>query len=207
MSEHDITQSGARAVIRRHVHDLRNMINCMDLEIHCLVDDPAALSCVPALEKIRNQLALMEQGLLSLSVTFVEPSMNIAAATDLFHNWRQHVEELNRGPRIRWEEPFCTAAITVDFTAVVAVLTEICLEANPQAGPQTLVAAIADETGSVTFAVREPTTEQTYHETRPETQQWTEWQRLITISGGTMERTYDPLTAHSVTTLRFPSAE
>lgn len=194
-------------MIRRHVHDLRNMINCADLEIHCLVDDPAALSCVPALQKIRNQLAQMEQGILSLSVRFVEPSMNVAAATDLFHHWRQHVEELNRGPRIRWEEPVCTAAITVDFTAVVAVLTEVCLEAKPPVDPQALVAAIADERGSVTFAVREPSTEMTHYETQPEMQQWTEWQRLITISGGVMERTYDPLAAHSVTTFRFPSTE
>lgn len=205
MTEPDLPPSEARAVIHRHVHDLRNIITCMDLEIHCLAEDPSALSCVPRLQKIRAQLALAEQGLRSLSVRFVEPSINIAAAADLFHHWRQHVQELGCGLGVRWEEPVCTAAITVDFNAVVAVLTEICLQTKPPAGPRTVVAAIAGEEGSVSFTVREPASEESYQETPPETQQWTEWQRMITISGGVLERIYDPVPAHAVMTLRFPA--
>ena len=207
MSDHDLPPSEARAVIHRHIHDLRNMISCMDLQIHCLVEDPNAGSCGPLLQKIREQLAITEQGLRSLLMRFTEPSLCIAAAADLFHNWRQQIEKLERSLRIEWVEPACDAAITVDFSAVAVVLYEICREAKSPEGAPPLVAGITDSNGVVEFFIRKKASQKAHNETPPETQQWEEWQRLITISEGTMERTYDPLSAHSVTTLRFPSTE
>ena len=203
MTESDLTPSEARAVIRRYVHDLRNMINSMDLEIACLLEDPAADPCGPPLQKIRDQLALTERGVRSLSVRFVEPSLSIAAATDLFHNWQQQIKKLGHGPPVQWQEPDGGAAITVDFRAVVAVLYEICLEANLSADAPPLAAGMTEEPRDVVFFVREPASDKKYRDTPLESQQWAEWQRLITISGGHLERVFDAASIQSVTTLRF----
>lgn len=204
MNESDLPPSEARAVIRRHVHDLRNMIYSMDLEIACLLEDPAARSCVATLQKIRHQLAVTERGLGSLSVRFVEPALGIAAAADLFHNWRQQINKLRQGSPVTWEEPDCGAAITVDFSAVVAVLCEICLEAKSGADTAPLMTGLTEDPREVVFFVREPASEESHRDTPPEVQQWAEWERMITISGGQLERTHDSLRAHSVTRLRFP---
>ena len=72
MSDDDLPPSEARAVIHRHIHDLRNMISCMDLQIHCLLEDPNAGSCGPPLRKIRDQLSITEQGLRSIAETGVD---------------------------------------------------------------------------------------------------------------------------------------
>ena len=151
---------------------------------------------------IPRLLMLSERLVRSLSVRFMEPSLSVAAATDLFHHWRQQLHKLPQGPHIRWDEPACDAAITVDFSGVAAVLCEICLQANSTGE---LIAAIAEADGLVIYSVREPASKKAHHDMPPEAQQWLEWERLATISGGRLERTYDESAAHTVTSLRFPS--
>ena len=203
MTNPDLTPSEARAVIRRHVHELRNMLNAMDLELACLLSEPAGAESGPALQKVRSHLILTEQIVRGLSVRFVEPSPGLAAAADLFHNWRQQLQRLGCAPAVHWEASSTEAAISVDFTAVVTVLCEICLQANLHDESSPLVAGVTDADGGVVYSVRQPASERAHQDAPPEAQQWAEWERMVAGSGGLLERTYDTPSAHSVTSLRF----
>ncbi len=207
MTETDLTASGSRDVVGRHVHDLRNMIYSMELEIACLLEDPAAQAFGPPLHRIRGQLALAERGLRSLSVRFVEPARDIAAAADLFQSWQQQMNKSGCAPAILWEDPVCDAAVTVDFSAVVSVLCEICLEAKQAENAPPLTGGFIEAAKELMFYVREPVSVKSYQDTPPERQQWAEWERLVRISGGSLDRSYDSSRAASVTCLRFPIKE
>jgi len=201
MSDHDLTPPEARAIVRRYAHDLRNMINCMDLEITCLLEEaPAARPELP-IRKIREQLALTERLVYGISVRFREPSSHPAAATDIFYNWKQQLHKLGQGALFEWPEPQCTAAITVDFAAVIAILVEICLQVRIPAESSLPVAALHTEADRVIFSVKEPALESNYP---TDAQQWQEWERLATISGGRLERDGGEFAART-TRLSFPS--
>lgn len=203
MNHHELTPFEAKAIVRHHVHDLRNLLNCLDLEVCCLMEDPAGSAAGPPLGKIRDHLARMERTARSLSVRFMDPSTSIAAAVDVFYNWRQQLQQQGQGPEILWEEPACAAAITVDFTAVVTVLSELCLQMKFLASPQPLGAAICEEEGSVIFSIREPVPEGNL-DSPPDNQQWLEWERLVINSGGQLTRKYEESPALWVTRLAFP---
>jgi hypothetical protein len=202
MSQHDLTSVEARAVIRRYAHDLRNMINCMDLEIACLLEEPAAAGAEAALRQIREQLLLTERTVFSLSVRFREPSLHPAAAADMFYNWRQQLHKLGQGARFQWEETACAAAITVDFTAMIAVLVEICLHIKSPAEAPPPMAALRTEGDRAIFSVHEAAVENRFP---MDAQQWQEWERLAAISGGRLEATGDEEdSGPRVTRLVFP---
>jgi hypothetical protein len=186
MSPHDLTPLEARAIVRRHAHDLRNMINCMDLEIACLVEDAPSAGPESAMRKIREQLALTERLVYSLSVRFREPSFHPAAAADIFYNWRQQLNKLGQSARFQWEEPQCAGAVTVDFTAVIAILVEICLQVRTPDGSPPSAAALHTDGACVIYSLKEPVMEHNYP---TDVQQWEEWKRLAEISGGRLERT------------------
>ena len=188
MSQNDLSPNEARATVRRHAHDLRNMINCMDLEITCLLEEPepSAAATHAALRQMRDQLALTERTIFSLSVRFREPSLHPAAAADIFYNWKQQVHKLGQSGRFHWPEPVCTAAITVDFTAIIAVLVEICLYVKAPAGTPPATAALETGEDGVVYSVHEPAADMRFP---LDAQQWNEWQRLTKISGGRLEST------------------
>jgi len=204
MNHQELTPSEAQAIVRHHVHDLRNLLNCLDLEVCCLMEEPAGSAAAAPLGKIRDQLARMERTARALSIRFMDSSLSIAAAVDLFYNWRQQFQQQGQGPEVLWEEPACTAAITVDFSAVVTVLGEICLQMKFLARPQPLGAAILEEDGRVIFAIREPAPEGSSLDSAPESQQWLEWERLVMNSGGRLTRKYEEAPALWVTRLTFP---
>ena len=203
MNNHQLTPSEAQAVIRRYAHDLRNMLCSMDLGISCLLEEPESARC-EAPQKLLHQLALTEEIVRSLSLRFQEPSRSTAPAADIFESWRRQREKLWHGVPVHWEESSCQAAITVDSTAIVTVLCEICILAKWPAG---LVAGFARTDHAVCFSIREPASLQAYRENKPQAQQWKEWQRLVRLSGGKIERSYDALAGRTVTALRFAAHE
>ena len=203
MSNHKLTPSEARAVIRRYVHDLRNMLCSMDLGISCLLEEPESARC-DAPQKLLHQLALTEEIVRSLSVRFQEPSRRTAPAAGILESWHRQHEKLRHGVPVHWEESSCQAAITVDATAVVTVLCEICLHAKSSAG---LLARITQKNHAVCFSISEPATLQEHQDATPAVQQWREWERLVQLSGGIIERSYDAFSARTVTELRFPARQ
>lgn len=203
MNHHKLTPSETRAVIRRYVHDLRNMLCSMDLGISCLLEEPESARC-DAPQKLLHQLALTEEIVRSLSVRFQEPSRRTAPAAGILESWHRQHEKLRYGVPVHWEESTCQAAITVDSTAIVTVLCEICLRAKSPAG---LVAGVAEQDQSVCFSIREPATLQAHRDHQPAAQQWKEWVRLAKLSGGHIARSYDAVAAATVTALRFAARE
>jgi hypothetical protein len=183
MYPHKLTQSEARAVVRRHAHDLRNMLCSMDLGIACLLEEPESARS-DARQKLMHQLALTGEIVCSLAIRFQKPSRSTAAAADIFENWRQQRHKLRQGVPVHWEESSCQSAITVDANAIVTVLCEICRRAKSPAG---LVAEFAEKDHSICFSIREPASLKAHRDNPPQAQQWKEWQRLVKLSGGKIE--------------------
>ncbi len=203
MKNHNLTPSEARAVIRRHAHDLRNMLCSMDLGISCLLEEPESARC-EAPQKLLHQLALTEEIVRSLAVRFQEPARHTVPAGDIFESWRRQHGRLGQAMSLHWEPSACGAAISVDSTAIVTVLFELCLFAKSHAG---IAAGFEEEDHAVCFFIREPSSLQAYRDNRPRAQQWKEWQRLVGLSGGKIERCYDAVAARTVTVLRFAALQ
>jgi hypothetical protein len=203
MSRRDLTPLEANAIVRRHAHDLRNMINYMDLEIAAQLEDPSPEAPALTLQKIRDHLTLAERTVYSLSIRFREPSIHPAAAVDIFHNWRQQWQKLPRGSGIFWEEPHCNATISVDFTALIAVLVELCLQIKTPPDSTPAEASLRTRGAEVIFALTEPAAE--YHSPL-DSQQWEEWENLTVISGGRLESSPGGPSSPRVTSLIFPAA-
>jgi hypothetical protein len=91
----------------------------------------------------------------------------------------------------------------VDFTALIAVLVEICLHAKPSAAGLPAKAALTSEGDDVVFSIHEPAAEIRFP---MDAQQRSEWERLAEISGGRLEvRGEEDEAGPRVTRLVFPS--
>ena len=194
----------ARDSVRRHAHDIRNMLNCMDLEIACMLEDHANSGTIAGLRRLREHVAVAERIVFSMSVRFREPSIHAAAAVDIYNNWRQQLLKLGLGTRFRWEEAASTAAISADFTSVIAVLVEVCIQFTRQ--PDTgapAVASLVEEGPNVAFTVVEPPLENRFP---VDPAQVREWERIISLSGGNLECSSPAAGDSRATRIVFPAS-
>lgn len=200
MNHHPLPPAEAQAVLRRHAHDLRNMLCCIDLGIACLLEDPDSVHNGGP-EKLLRQLALTEDLVRSLAVRFRGPARDTAAAADIFAGWRHQQSQVCQGDPVRWEEPSSRACLLVDSGAIVTVLSEICLASRSPGG---IAAGMVERQDGVCFTISESSTAEAYRAGRPQAQQWKEWRRLVRLSGGRIARRYDAADGRTVTTLQFP---
>lgn len=71
MSDQELSSDNTRAIIRRHVHELRNVLNSMDLEVTCMQEEPAGVALKTEIQNLRRQIVEAEKSLRSLSDFFM----------------------------------------------------------------------------------------------------------------------------------------
>src|SRR5207244_1762579 len=84
-------QTRIERIIRKHVHDVRNHINSLDLEAVLLgeiVSDPEVTS---TLLRMRSQLRELEAGVKDLVFRFADPEPADLTEADLLHFWKEQV--------------------------------------------------------------------------------------------------------------------
>lgn len=144
--------------MRQYTHDVRNTINCMDLEMELmqdLVTDPEA---VTSMNRIREQLRSMELQMRSLSAAFHEPrpTPDRINARVLMQIWREKQAELAGTAQTLWHDHLEAEEVEVDVEMMAQVFNELLANANTHspAGAVTVSAEVRD--GQVCFELREP---------------------------------------------------
>lgn len=159
MSDSSIPLARVSAFIRQYTHDVRNTINCMDLEMELmqdLVTDPEA---VTSMTRIREQLRSLELQMRSLSGAFHDPrpTPDRINARVLLQIWREKSAELAGSLDIRWNDQLGAEEVEVDVEMMAAVFNELLANAaafSPPGASVTVTAACKDE--QVCFELREP---------------------------------------------------
>ena|SRR5688572_18016157 len=205
MNSCELPPADARDIVRRYVHDLNNVANCLHLEFSLLTEEVTDSSLVASLNKVRRQVAQLETVIRSLAVRFTQPSACVVSAYDVFQSWRDKVDQTGNGPAVQWEEPASNPLINVDFNAVLTVLREICLSAGSDGREQPRTAKLYETGDRVVFEIREPGSgEDGVNIT--DALAVNEWEWIIAASGGEFLCSCDGASSQCITTLSFPKA-
>jgi hypothetical protein len=205
MNSSELPPADARHIVRRYVHDLNNIANCLQLELSLIEDDIASSPHAGSFRKLGREVAQLEMTIRSLGVRFAEPSACVVSAYDVFQSWRDKVEQSGPVIAVEWELPAATPLINVDFNALLTVLREICLFAGSGERPRALSARLYETDERVVFEIRErfEAQQRTVRDADPEI---TEWERITAASGGAFQCSCDRDSSQCVTTLSFPKA-
>jgi hypothetical protein len=187
-------------LVNRHAHDVRNQLNCLELELMLLgelTNDAPTLDCV---ERLRAHVATLEMNVKSLVVKFAEPNPILVAAEDLLRLWQgQTAPLLGPGRDLEWVMASLPADLRLDARAVVAGLTELTLAAWSRARGRRLTAVLAVTETEARVSLREPGQSVAL---APELV-W-ELARLVTANHGRLEHAPAENAQDWVTTLTFP---
>jgi len=187
-------------IIRKHVHDVRNSINNLDLQAVLLGEVSADPEVAGTLSRMRAELTHLGAMVKALQYKFTEPSPLILTSGDLLSLWQRQIAPLETTTRrISWSAPTTGRALTLDAHAIVSVMREIVLAAWSRAPACALKAAVITTDHGVVMELREPIPRMP-----PAADALEQHQRLIAIHGGTLEVSEDALAGESVTALNFP---
>lgn len=160
MSESSISPTRVAAFIRQYTHDVRNTINCMDLEMELMQDLITEAEAVTSMTRIREQLRSMEVQMRSLSAAFHEPrpTPDVIHARVLLQIWREKNAEQPESAQIQWSDSLGDEQVEVDVEMVAAAFSELLNNAvthsEGSAGPPSAHAEVKD--GQVIFQLTEP---------------------------------------------------
>lgn len=214
----DISWERVAAFVRQHTHDVRNGLNCLDLETALLdefvTDDEGRASLL----RVKKQVRSLAEHLRSLSGLFQDPQPNAAplAARELLMIWREKHAALSEAPEVRWVDELGDEKVHVDAEMLATVFRELLRNAatfSPGSAVQ-IVARV--KSGDVEFELREPKS------TEVDTRAWGEpfsttrrggyglglWmaRRLVEANGATIMRRYLPEEESLSTQIVFAAA-
>lgn len=111
--------------IRRHIHDMRNHVNGVAMEMLLLegaVTDDAGRE---ALRRARDEIGHMESALASLSLRAAPATRQVVPALDVFTLWRSKVGREQGYGEVEWTCDLDSELVDVDMKAVAGVLCEL----------------------------------------------------------------------------------
>lgn len=139
-------------VVHRHVHDVRNHLNGVEMETSLLEDlslDPMARD---ALARLRSEAKQVEAEMRSLHIRFAAPHRSSFAVIDLFNLWKSRCMALTPKASIEWECDSDEHQIEVDGRMVADALSEQLLRATTSP----LQAIVRSDQEGAIFEIREP---------------------------------------------------
>lgn len=161
MTESSISPTRVAAFIRQYTHDVRNTINCMDLEMELMQDLIAEPEVITSMNRVREQLRSMEVQMRTLSAAFHEPrpTPDLIHARVLLQIWREKHAEQSEAVPIQWTDHLGEEQVEVDVEMVASALSELLTNATLHAegsttGPIKAHAGIED--GKAVFQLVEP---------------------------------------------------
>lgn len=187
-------------IINKHVHDVKNSINCLDLLAMLLGEvstDPGVASTV---QQMSAELTQLEATVKALQYKFAKPAPMTLTSGDLLMLWQRETAPLvAKGRRIEWAPQPVARDIFLDAHAALSILRELVLDAWWRAPASVLNAAVITTDLSVVMELREPISG-----TPPASEDLEQHQRLITIHGGTLVVIIDTVAGERTITLTFP---
>jgi light-regulated signal transduction histidine kinase (bacteriophytochrome) len=147
--------------VRQYNHDLRNVLNSLELETALLQELVSEDEAQASTDRIRKQVRTLADRLRSLSALFhgAAPMAAPIAARELFLIWREQHATLPDAPEVQWVDELGDENVNVDVEMMVTVFRELLSNAAAfsQGGPAAITARRQGK--AVTFEVREPKTE------------------------------------------------
>lgn len=187
-------------IIRTHLHDVRNSINCFTLEtdwLEHLSTDPEVAASVM---RLQSELRELEATMQALQAKIFQPRPSTLTANELFLLWKHQIEPLeNASHQISWESAGKAATLVLDVDAILSVLRELVTTAWHRNSNAMIHAALATDAKGVFFRLREP-----HQEISSGAQDLEEIQRIAAANGGTLASNVDTHTREKITILEFP---
>lgn len=187
-------------IIRRHIHDLRNTLYALEMNVLLVEDLAGSPEAREAVVRTRDNLGEVYAIVNLLSVKFDAAESVTVAAGDLLQLWKYKVTPFeNPSQSIEWQISEESCSLTVNTNAVLAVLTELTLAAWKRASGRPLRAALqVAPDGAVSLQLLEPANHQPMPEDLLEGSG-----RFIAANGGRLEHRQDPATGEWLTKLTF----
>jgi len=187
-------------IIRKHVHDVRNSINSLDLEAVLLGELTTDPQVAGVLTRMRAELTQLEATMKALQYKFAEPAPLTLTSGDLLYLWQRQIAPLETADRrIVWSPPPVARDINLDAHAVLSIMRELVLGAWGRAPAGVLKAAVITTDHSIALELREPISR-----TPPAAEVMGEQHSLVAIHGGTLTMCEDALASERFVTLTFP---
>ena len=215
------------AFARQHIHDLRNVVNSLELESSLLADslppEAASEDARESVRMIRAQITRLEELLRLTAGKFVlepKPQPMAVGGDELLVCWREQAARIKPAPpAVEWGDPAdgAGAALSLDLNEVLAALRELLENAVAfgTAGP--CRAGVSRRDGRLVLELREPKAapvdpadwgREPFSSSRRQRHGLGLWQadRAIAANGGTIERAWDAAAGELVTRVSFPAA-
>lgn len=130
MSDSSIPLARVSAFIRQYTHDVRNSINCMDLEMELMQDVVTDPEAVISMTRIREQLRSLEVQMRALSGAFQDPrpTPDRIPARVLLQMWQEKADAAGAF-EVRWLNQLAAEEVEVDVEMMAAVFNELLTNA------------------------------------------------------------------------------
>jgi len=187
-------------IIRKHVHDVRNSVNCLDLQAELLSGITTDPEVAESLRRMRAEFTQLDAAVKALQYKFIEPAPFTLTSGDLLYLWQRQIDNLETADRrMVWSPPPVALAITLDAHAVLSVMRELVLDAWGRAPASVLKAAVITTSHGIALELREPISS-----TPPAAEALDTRHTLVTTHGGTLTVCDDAPACERVVTLTFP---
>jgi hypothetical protein len=187
-------------IIRRHVHDVRNSVNCLDLQAVLLSEVTTDPGVAETLRRMRAELTQLDATVKALQYKFTEPAPLTLTSGDLLYLWQRKIAPLETADRrMAWSPPPVARDISLDAQAVLSIMRELVLGAWGRAPASVLKAAVITTDQRVALELREPNSI-----TPPAAEVMGEQHALVATHGGTLTMCEDAPAGERIFTLTFP---
>lgn len=187
-------------LVVKHVHDVRNSINGLDMEAVMLAEKSTDPQVIQTMGRIRLELKHLEATVKSLLFKFADPQPMAFPSRDLLQLWQHQIAPLeNATHRIEWSMTGDSSVMTIDANAILSVLRGLVLTAWSHHPRPVIKAGIINTPGAVIVELREAVPRIALPAGA-----MAEEQLLVERNGGSLTVTTDGAAHEQVTCLSFP---
>ncbi len=189
----------AQRLIHQHLHDVRNSINCLNLEAEWLDHLPVDPEVAATVTRMRAELTELEAKMQALQCRFFAPRPSTLAADELLELWQHQIEPMASATRrIKWSATSESRCLVIDVEAILSVLRELVITAWQRTGGDTIHAALHPIDSHIIITLRE-----THKDACSAVPNFEEVRRIIEINGGNFTGGEKTDVSERVVTLRF----
>lgn len=157
MDEPLVTWNRVAAFVRKHLHDVRNDLNSVDLEASLLSDMVPDGEAKTSVEHIQRQLRASALNLRQLSTCFqkYDPYPASIAASSLLQIWQEKHEAMKGAPNVEWQDQSGEVKVKVDIQMMASVFLELLKNAATHSKHAPITISVQKQGDLVRFEMRE----------------------------------------------------
>ena len=154
----NIPSARVAAFVRQFTHDVRNVVNSLDLETGIVEEFVSEGEGQESVQRVRRQLHVLAERMRSISTVFQDPQpiAGPIAARELLLIWQEKHAALAKPPEVQWHDEVADEMVNVDVEMLATVFRELLVNAAAFSAGQPLTATARIEAGSVIFELSEP---------------------------------------------------